>query len=203
MSLCQFSRLAKTVRKHGLIQRKDWHHNQSFFMQLNEPVKEILRSLSWRARTYTRFWFSRHEYKKFWLTERTLRTIINQLKALGYIQQVWQEKYTEMWQPRRRNIFVATQKLFDMVASFTESINEMNEKIVSWCKEQNPVQTLKDFWIEVFNGGRIWKKKSSITVNKQNGAIKDWKTWKTYNLYNYLRESLDCTHQYFFKHFIG
>ena len=170
-------------------------------MQINEPIKEILRSLAWRSRTYTRFWFSRHEYKKFWLTERTLRTIINQLKALGYIQLVWQEKYTEMGEPRRRNIFVATQKLFDMVSSFWESIADMNEKIVSWCKKQNPVQTLRDFGIEVFNGGRIWKKKSSITVNKHTWAIKDWKTWKTYNLYNYLRESLECTHLYFFKHY--
>lgn len=171
-------------------------------MHITEPVKDILRSLSWRSRTYIRFWFSRHEYKKFWLTERTLRTIISQLKASGYIQQVGQEKYTEMWQPRRRNIFIATQKLFDIVASFTESIKEMNEKIVSWCKNQNSVQTLRDFGIEVFNGGRIGKKKSSLTVSKKNGAIKDWKTWKTYNLYNYLRESLNCTHAYFFSHFI-
>ena len=171
-------------------------------MQINDTLKNILRSLAGRSKSYTQFWFSRHEYKKFWLTERTLRTIINQLKALGYIEQVWQEKYTEMWQPRRRNIFRATQKLFDIVASFTESIKDMNEKIVSWCKSQNPIQTLRDFWIEVFNGGRIGKKKSSITVSKKNGAIKDWKTWKTYNLYNYLRESLDCTHSYFIQNFI-
>lgn len=55
-----------------------------------------------------------------------------------------------------------------MVASFTESIKDMNEKIIGWCKTQNPVQTLRDFGIEVFNGGRIGKKKSSITVNKKN-----------------------------------
>jgi hypothetical protein len=39
-------------------------------------------------------------------------------------------------------------------------------------------------------------------VNRTTGAIKDWKTWKSYNLYNYLRESVDCTHTYFFKNFI-
>lgn len=172
-------------------------------MQIDDTIKAILRSLSWRSKAYKQFWFSRHEYKKFWLTERTLRTIINQLKAFWYIEQVWQEKYTEMGQPRRRNIFRATQKLFDMVASFTESIKDMNEKIIGWCKNQNPVQTLRDFWIEVFKWGRIGKKKSSLTVNRTTGAIKDWKTWKTYNLYNYLRESVDCTHTYFVKHFIG
>ena len=63
-----------------------------------------------------------------------------------------------------------------MVASFTESIKDMNEKIIGWCKSQNPVQTLRDFGIEVFNGGRIGKKKSSLTISKKNGAIKDWKT---------------------------
>lgn len=172
-------------------------------MQIDDTIKNILRSLSGRSKAYKQFWFSRHEYKKFWLTERTLRTIISHLKASGYIQQVWQEKYTEMWQPRRRNIFIATQKLFDIVASFTESIKDMNDKIFTWCKKQNPVQILRDFGVEVFNGGRIGKKNSSITVNKHHGAIKDWKTWKTYNLYNYLRQYLDCTHQYFFTNFIG
>lgn len=172
-------------------------------MQINDTTKEILRSLSGRSKVYTNFWFSRHEYAKFWLTERTLRTIINQLKAFWYIKQIWQERYIENGQPRRRNIFIATQKLFDMVASFTESIKDMNEKIIGWCKTQNPVQTLRDFGIEVFNGGRIGKKKSSITVNKKNWSIKDWKTWKTYNLYNYLKQSLNCTHAYFINNFIG
>ena len=72
-----------------------------------------------------------------------------------------------MGQPRRRNIFRATPKLLDMVATFTESIKDMNEKIIGWCEKQNPIQTLRDFGIEVFNGGRIGKKKSSITISKK------------------------------------
>lgn len=70
--------------------------------------------------------------------------------------------------PRRRNIWKATQALLSLVQSFSESIKDMNEKIVNWCKNQNPVQILRDFGIEVFNGGRIGKKKSSITISKKN-----------------------------------
>jgi hypothetical protein len=43
----------------------------------------------------------------------------------------------------------------NLVATFAEAIKDMNEKIITWCKNQNPVQTLRDFGIEVFNGGRI------------------------------------------------
>lgn len=171
-------------------------------MQINDTLKNILRSLAWRSKSYTNFWFSKYEFEKFWLTERTLRTIIEQMQKLWYIEKVGQEKFMKDWIYMRRNLYKAHTKLFDMVASFTEAIKDMNDKIVSWCKEQNPVQTLKNFWIEVFSGGRIGKKKSSLTINKKNGAIKDWKTWKSYNLYNYLRESINCTHSYFVTNLI-
>ncbi len=171
-------------------------------MQFTPLVKQILLSISGRSKKYWKFWLSRHEYKKYDTTPDKLRLIIKKLKSEWYIILEWYEPNPEFKANPIRAIYRATQKLFDMVASFADSIQDMNEKIIVWCKNQNPIKTLKDFWIEVSNGGRIGKKKSSITVNKQNGAIKDWKTWKTYNLYNYLRESLDCTHHYFFKHFI-
>lgn len=171
-------------------------------MKITESTKQILRSLLWRSQKYKTFWFSRHEYEKFWLTERTLRTIISKLQDEKIIKKVYTETYSVDWKPRRRNIWVATDKLSDIVKSFTDSISDMNEKIIWWCKNQNPIQTLRSFWVQVFSGGRIWDKKSKITVNKNTWAIKNWKTWKSYNLYNYIRESIDCSHAYFFKHFI-
>ncbi len=171
-------------------------------MQITPTIQSILRSLAWRAKKYEKFWFSRHEYEKFWLTERTLRTLIRKFQDEKLIIKIDTETYMKEGKPRRRNIWKATQALLSLVQSFSESIKDMNEKIIGWCKKQNPVQTLRDFGIEVFNGGRIGKKKSSLTISKKNGAIKDWKTWKTYNLYNYLRESMNCTHSYFIQHFI-
>mgnify|MGYP007089694896 FL=1 len=172
-------------------------------MQITPTIQSILRSLAWRAKKYEKFWFSRHEYEKFWLTERTLRTLIRKFQDEKLIIKIDTETYMKEGKPRRRNIWKATQALLSLVQSFSESIKDMNEKIVNWCKNQNPVQILRDFGIEVFNGGRIGKKKSSITISKKNWAIKDWKTWKTYNLYNYLRESMNCTHSYFITNFIG
>lgn len=172
-------------------------------MQINSTTKAILLSILWRSRKYWKFWLSRHEYAKYDTTPDKLRLIIRKLKAEWYITLEWYEKHESFKANPIRAVYKATQKLFDICASFTESIKDMNEKIIGWCKEQNPVQTLRSFWIEVFNGGRIGKKKSSITVNKRNWSIKNWKTWKTYNLYNYLRESLNCTHKEFFTNFIG
>lgn len=171
-------------------------------MKLTESTIKLLRSIHWRANTYNIFWLSRYEYKKFWLTERTLRAIISYLKANHYIEHVDTEHYVHFWEPRRRYLYVATEKLMDLVKSFTTSIENMNEKIVNWCKKQNPVSILRDFGITVNNSGRIWGKESKITINRRSWAITNWKEWKTYNLYNYLREHLQCTHQYFFKHFI-
>lgn len=180
------------------------NHKQlnTFFMQITPTIKAILLSISGRSKKYGTFWLSRHEYEKYDTTQDKLRLIIKKLKAEWYILHQWYEKHEKFKANPVRCVYVATQKLFDLVSGFAEAIKDMNEKIVNWCKDQNPVQALRDFWIEVFKWGRIWKAKSSITINIKNGAIKDWKTCKTYNLYNYLRESLDCTHSYFFSHFI-
>ncbi len=172
-------------------------------MQITPEIKKIIQSISWRSNKYWEFGLSRHEWEKFWLTEMKLRTIINTLLKSGYIQKVRCEYFNFLPNMiRRRNIYKVTTQFQELLQSITESIKDMNEKIIGWCKTQNPVQTLRDFGIEVFNGGRIGKKKSSITVNRKNWSIKDWKTWKTYNLYNYLRESLNCTHSYFITNFI-
>lgn len=155
-------------------------------MQITPTIQSILRSLAWRAKKYEKFWFSRHEYEKFWLTERTLRTLIRKFQDEKLIIKIDTECYMQEGKPRRRNIWKATQVLFSLVQSFSESISEMSEKIVKWCWD-NPIQKLRDYGVEVFSGGRIGKKKSSITISKK-WAMKDWKTWKTYNIFNYLRE---------------
>lgn len=172
-------------------------------MEITPTLKKILRSIAWRANKYWTFWLSRHEWEKFDTTQDKLRYIIKKLKQEWYITLEWYESHESFRANPVRAIYKATDKLLDLVRTFTESVKDMNEKIITWCKNQNPVQTLRDFWVQIFNGGRIWKKKSSITINKETWAIKDWKTWKSYNLYNYLRESLECSHTYFFNHFIG
>lgn len=172
-------------------------------MQITPTIKAILLSISWRSKKYWTFGLSRHEYEKYGTTQDKLRLIIKKLKSEWYIILEWYEPHESFKANPVRAIYKATDKLLSLVKSFSEGIADMNEKIIWWCKNQNPVQTLRDFWVQVFAGGRIWDKKAKVTVNKKTWAIKDWKTWKSYNLYNYLRESLDCSHTYFFKHFIG
>jgi hypothetical protein len=65
---------------------------------------------------------------------------------------------------RRRNIYKATQLLTDLAKSFTKKIVDLNDKIIRWCSEQNPLKVLKDNDIQLF-GRRIGKKNSSITVS--------------------------------------
>jgi hypothetical protein len=85
-----------------------------------------------------------------------MRAIINELrKGNEYLQFVRCEKYKDTnGAPRRRNIYTASQKLLDLVKSFTKSIVDMNAKIIEWCKI-NPVQKLRDMGVFVSGNGRI------------------------------------------------
>lgn len=169
-------------------------------MEITDKIKEILKSAYGRHKKYREFWLSKMEYPKYWLTERKMRTIVNNLQKNWYIQKVRCENFIKDW-PKRRNIFIATKKLIDLVQSFTKSIIDMNAKIIDWCK-QNPVQKLRDMGIIVQNNGRIWNKKSKTTINKRNWAITNWKTWETWNLFNYLRDFVWWDTMYFFTHFV-
>jgi hypothetical protein len=44
---------------------------------------------------------------------------------------------------RRRNIYKITEKLTDLVKSFTKKIADLNEKIIRWCNNQKPVEILR------------------------------------------------------------
>ncbi len=65
---------------------------------------------------------------------------------------------------RRRNIYKATQLLIDLAKSFIQKIVDLNEKIIRWCSENNPLEVLRQHGIEVF-GKRVGKKNSSVTVS--------------------------------------
>lgn len=169
-------------------------------MEITGTIKDIILSVSGRSSKYKELCISRYEYKKYWVTEYEMRKMINFLKK-DYLQLVRCEKYTEKWAPRRRNIYIATQKLLDLVKSLTKSITDMNAKIIDWCK-QNPVQKLRDMGVFVACNGRIWDKKYKTTVNKRNWAITNWKTKESWNIFNYLRDKENCTTLYFFNHFI-
>lgn len=170
-------------------------------MEINATTKEILMSIHWRSQKYTKFGISKYEYEKYWLTERKLRTIINNLIIEWFITNVWQEIFYKNCIKMRRNVYIATEKLLDLVKSFTKSIVDMNAKIIKWCNE-NPVQKLRDMGVFVAGNGRIWDKKSKTTVNKRNWAITNWKTGEKCNVFNYLRDRENCDTFYFFTHFI-
>lgn len=156
-------------------------------MEITDTIKAILQSISWRSNKYWEFWLSKYEYEKYWLTERSLRTIIEKLRNEWYIQWVRYEyfKWIE-WDVRKRNIFIATEKLTDLLKTFTKKIVDLNDKIIKWCGKQDILKVLWQHDIQLF-GRRIGKRNSSITVGKK-WQIQDWKTWEKWNLFDYLRK---------------
>lgn len=176
-------------------------NRNAFFMLITPEIKRIIQSISGRSNKYWEFWLSRHEYEKYWLTEMKLRTIINNLVKEGYITKIRCEYFSFLPNMiRRRNIYKATQILIDLVKSFTKKIVDLNEKIVRWCSEQNPLEVLRQHGIEVF-GKRVGKKNSSTTVSIK-WEISDWKTGKKWNLFNYLKDHEGQGTVEFYKNFI-
>ena len=162
----------------------------------NPIVQKILLSLNGRSKSYQSFWFSRHEYDKFWVTENQLRAVIHFLKSEWYIVFQWYESHPQCKFNPRRCMFTATEKFFDLIKTFSQWVEEMNNKIISWCKKQKPLETLRAFGIVVTTCGRLHDKNSNITVNRWTWAITKWgRNEKKYNLYSYLREYLECSHK--------
>lgn len=171
-------------------------------MLITPEIKRIIQSISGRSNKYWEFWLSRHEYEKYWLTEMKLRTIINNLVKEWYITKIRCEYFSFLPNMiRRRNIYKATQLLIDLVKSFTKKIVDLNDKIIRWCSEQNPLEVLRQHGIRVF-GRRIGKKNSSITFSSC-WEISDWKTWKKWNLFNYLKEMNGQSTIEFYRNFIS
>jgi len=171
-------------------------------MQITHEIKRIIQSISGRSNKYWEFWLSRHEYEKYGLTEMKLRTIINNLVKEGYITKIRCEYFSFLPNMiRRRNIYKATHLLIDLVKSFTQKIVDLNDKIIRWCSEQNPLDIFRQHDIQVF-WKRLNKKNSSITFSSC-WEISDWKTWKKWNLFNYLKEMNGQSTIEFYKNFIS
>lgn len=169
-------------------------------MEITPTIKAILLSISGRSKKYWTFWLSRHEWEKYDTTQDKLRYIIKKLKQEWYITLEWYEPNPSFKANPVRAVYKATEKLFDLVKSFTQKIVDLNDKIIRWCSEQNPMEVLRQHGIEVF-GKRVGKKNSSVTVSI-NWAISDWKTWKKWNLFNYLKDHEGQGTLEFYKNFI-
>lgn len=169
-------------------------------MEITPTIKAILLSISGRSKKYWTFGLSRHEWAKYETTQDKLRYIIKKLKQEWYITLEWYEPNPSFKANPVRAIYKATDKLFDLVQSFTKKIVDLNDKIIRWCSEQNPLDTLRQHGIQVF-GRRIGKKNSSITVSGI-WEISDWKTGKKWNLFNYLRDFNQQSTLEFYNNFI-
>lgn len=90
----------------------------------------------------------------------------------------------------------------DLVKSFAQKVVDLNNKIIAWCSEQDPIATLRDHGIEVF-GYSIGKKRSGVTVDRATGCISNWKTGKKWNLFNYLCDFNEQSTLEFYNNFIG
>jgi len=127
-------------------------------MEITPTIKAILLSIQGRSNKYWTFWLSRHEWEKYDTTQDKLRYIIKKLKQEGYITLVWYEPHPGFKANPVRAVYTATQKLLDLIKTFTRKIHDMNSRIVQWCKMQNPSEILSSHGIELFRWGRIWKK---------------------------------------------
>ena len=155
-------------------------------MEITPTIKAILLSVSGRSQKYWTFWLSRHEWSKYDTTQDKLRYIIKKLKQEWYITLEGYEPNPSFKANPVRAVYKATEKLFDLVKSFTKKIVDLNDKIVRWCSEQNPLDTIRQHDIQVF-GKRIGKKNSNVTVS-QKWCISDWRTWEKWNLFDFLRK---------------
>ena len=172
-------------------------------MEITPTIKAILLSISGRSKKYWTFWLSRHEWSKYDTTQDKLRYIIKKLKQEWYITLEWYEPNPAFKANPVRAVYKATEKLFDLVKSFTKKIVDLNDKIVEWCKKQDIRSTLSSHGIELFKWRRIGKKWSSITYSDQKKCISDWKTWKKWNLFNYLKDHEGQGTLEFYKNFIS
>lgn len=170
-------------------------------MLINPTIKAILLSISGRSNKYWTFGLSRHEWEKYWTTQDKLRTIIKKLKAEGYITLEWYEPNPSFKANPVRAVYKATSKLFDLVKSFTQKVVDLNEKIIMWCSQQDPIELLRSHGIQLF-GRRIWKKWSSVSVSRK-WCISDWKSGKKMNLFDYLRDLSGQGTLEFYRNFIS
>lgn len=171
-------------------------------MIITPTIKAILLSISGRSKKYGTFWLSRHEYAKYETTPDKLRMIIKKLKQEWYITHEWYEPNPSFRANPVRAIYKATDKLIDLVKSFVQKVVDLNDKIIQWCSEQDPIATLKAHSVELF-GYSIGKKRSGITVDRATGCISNWKTGKKWNLFNYLKEIEGQGTMEFYRNFIG
>jgi hypothetical protein len=156
-------------------------------------MNKILWAIKWRTFKYNIFWLSRHEYKKFWITENRLRLIIETFKKEWLIEIV--EKKMLEWHMIACSVFKATDKLLSILDYLRWWIDSLSYKIKQSCKNINIESFFMSIWLQ-FNSrnkkliDHKWRinYKSKISYNKNLNIITDWKEWKTYNLYNFCRD---------------
>jgi len=163
-----------------------------------EQVTKIIYSIRWRAKAYWEFWLSRHEYTKYDITEYQFRNIIKVLRDKWYITFHKLVIESKNWRPSKYNLYSLGNRLKQIFATIQRGVENINDKIIAWTKQNAPIDLLRSFGIQVKNNGKFWK----LSVNKKTGAISDWKENKKYNLFNYLRDYTNQNTLEFFNNFV-
>lgn len=164
-----------------------------------EVVTKILYSVKGRAKKYWVFGLSRHEYTKYDITEYQFRKIIKTLRDKGYITFHKLVQEVRNWKPSKYNLYELWNRLKQIFSSLQRGVENLNDKIIAWTKQNSSIELLRSFGIQVKNNWKFGK----LSVNKKTGAISDWKNNKKYNLFNYLREKENQGILEFYNNFIN
>lgn len=149
-------------------------------------INKIIWALKGRFEKYKTVWISRKEFLKFWVSEKQMYLIIENLKDLWLINLVWYENIkTSKYKACIYNISKVLKQVFWLLSYF---IKDFNEKIIKFNK-WNIENILNNLWIKTFRNWRIFERKSKITFNKRIWVITDWKEDKHYNLFNFLKKT--------------
>lgn len=149
---------------------------------------KILKSILWRYRKYSwKIILSRHEYKKFWLTEWSMRKQLKLLRRNGLItvgkQYCWQDRFS--------NVYNISEELLEFIK---REVDKVKVKF-------NVFKYNLEFDLNrIINNLRSYKKNYILkleedckwTINTDLRIITRWcKRWwenKWYNLYNWLKK---------------
>jgi len=96
-------------------------------------------------------------------------------------------------------LYALWNRLKQLFSKLQRGVENLNDKIIAWTKQNNPIELLRSFWIQVKNNWKFGK----LSVNKKTGAITDWKNNNKYNLFNYLREKENQGILEFYNNFIS
>jgi hypothetical protein len=151
-----------------------------------QVINKIIWALKGRFEKYHDIWISRKEFLKFWVTERQMYLIIEELKDLWLIKLNWYKRIiNNKYKICIYEISSVLKQIFWLLSYF---IKDFNKKIIEFNK-WDIENILNKFWIKTFNNWKLFDRKSKITFSKRKWVITNWKELKHYNLFNFLKET--------------